>query len=232
MTFLELVQKLWQESGSTGSEPDTVVNQTGSAKQLVDWVADAYKDIIGRHSDWGWLHETLTFETVQAQAVYPFGTGAGTVGVERKDWKSWIPDSGRKWLTAVGTNSETFLPPENYWQWRNIYQFGANRNAYSAPLIHAIAPDESICLGPVPLSGYTVQMDYYRAINADLSADDDVPDMPEEFHIAIMWRALMHYAEYESAPEVYDRAANNFNDWVSRLESKWGPRIGWGGTLA
>lgn len=234
MTFLELVQDLWRESGSTGTtQPTTIIGATGEIDRLVHWTNKAWRDIQSMHTDWGWMRASASFTTVDGTAIYTLGTGAGTVGVAAASFDRWVKKTGRTYVTAVGTNSENFLPDMDYESWRNLYQFGANRNAKSRPIQCAISPDKSICLGPVPLAGYTVLMDYFRApTSLDTASDDATPDMPAKYHEAIVWRALMLYGKYESAPEAYDNGKEEWAKWEKRLEASYLPPMEFAGALA
>jgi len=56
--------------------------------------------------------------------------------------------------------------------------------------------------------------------------------MPERFHMAIVWRALMLYGGYEAASESYQRGQNEFTVLRSMLEVDQLPMIRMGGPLA
>lgn len=234
MTFLEIVQRLWLESGASGTSPGptTVVSQTGEYARLVTWANSAWVAIQRKHRDWGWMRQTTSFTTVLNQAVYPLGSGAGTVGVTAANFGAWVPETGRVYLTAAGTNSEQFLPQIDYEAWRNYYQFGATRNAPSQPVEVAISPAKALCLGPVALAGYTVTHDYFSA-PVSMSLDADEPTgLPAEYHEIIVWRALMDYAAFDSAPEVYDRANTNYSTMMKDLEADRRPVVQFAGALA
>ena len=233
MTYLELVQRLWMESGSSGTSPgpSDVTTQTGEFQRLVTWTNQAWLDIQRAHQDWDWMRATATFTTVAAQAVYPLGTGAGTVGVLAANHKAWARDTGRIYLTSAGQSSEQYLPFEYYEPWRDVYQFGANRTVYTMPMVMSISPAKAICLGPVAAAGYTVSCDYFSA-PASMTADADVPAMPAEFHMAIVYRALMMYGAYESAQEVYDRGETEFKKMMFQLDESRLPEVTFVGALA
>lgn len=65
-----------------------------------------------------------------------------------------------------------------------------------------------------------------------LSKKNDVPSMPERFHMAIVYLALQKYAAYEAAPEVYAYALDRFNFYLSRIERDQIGQIELGGALA
>jgi hypothetical protein len=50
------------------------------------------------------------------------------------------------------------------------------------------------------------------------AATDAPPDVfPTRFHMAIVYRAMMSYGGYESAPEVYQRGEFEFKRLMNRL---------------
>jgi len=79
------------------------------------------------------------------------------------------------------------------------------------------APNGDIILGPTPDAAYPLVGDYYKSIQ-ELTQNSDTPEMPAANHAAIIYRALMMYARYEAAAEIYQDASNNFDEEMSRLE--------------
>jgi hypothetical protein len=234
MNYLQLVQRLWLEAGVSGTSPglSTVAGQTGELGRLVTWTNEAWKDIQSAHDDWGWMRASASFATVSSTSSYPLGTGAGTVGVATASFGKWIPTTGRCYVTSAGVSSEAFLDViPLYDDWKNAYFFGAARYTTSRPTVLAIAPDKSICLGPVPGAGYTVTLDYFSA-PTDLTADADIPALPTKFHMAIVYRALMFYGAYEVAPEAYQRGELEFKKLMERMTADRLPPVTWGPALA
>jgi hypothetical protein len=116
MTYLELVERLYSETGLAGQAPTAVTGQSGMKAKLLNWIGDA------------WLE-------VQTARAWPF-------------------------------------------------------------------------------NGVSYQK---------LAANTDVPTMPEEFHMMIVWRALASYAESEEAPAFYAKAMRNHNILYTRLHNKYYP---------
>ena len=232
MNYLDLVTKTWHKCGCSGSPPATVVGQTtGDAGDIVAWVNDAWNDIQTAHEDWGWMRQTTTFTTVNGQGNYPFGTAAGQNGIVLTNFGMWVPDSSRNYVTATGTNSEIFMGDIAYETWRNRYQYGALRITPSRPMEIAVAPDKTLCLGPVSLAGYTVSRDYYTA-PVELVADADIPALPLQFHRLIVYGAMKLYAFNKAAPEVMEEANENFTKYMRRLTKGRLPVPNWGSALA
>lgn len=133
--------------------------------------------------------------------------------------------------TFVGFKSEIFMSYLDYEWWRNGYEYGALRQVQTRPTVMTVAPDKSIGLGPNPIVGYTVVGDYYR-VPTEMTANTDTPALPSQFRMAIIYRAMMSYGAYESAPEVAQRGASEFNRLMRRIHSDRMPEITAGGALA
>ena len=231
MNFLALCQRVRQEGGISGSGPTTVVSQTGNLKRLVDWTNTAWMDIQTSHQNWDWMRSSASFTTVAAQSTYPLGTGSGTVGVSVATFGMWDRDTFRNYVTSVGTNSEVFMDFIHYDTWRDSYMYGALRSTTTRPLQMSISPAKAIVLGPPPIVGYTITGDYFTA-PLDMTLDADTPALPAQYHMAIVYRAMMSYGAYESAPEVYQRGEIEFGKLMRRMTADRIPETTWAGALA
>ena len=230
MNYLELCQRMRQECGISGTGPSTVVNQTGNLKRIVDWVNTAWIDIQTSHQDWDWMRTSASFPTVASQATYALGTGTGTVGVSVATFGKWDRDTFRNYDTSVGTDSEVFMGFVHYDTWRDVYFYGAQRTTTTRPVDMSITPAKAIALGPPPLAGYTITGDYFTA-PLDMTADADIPALPAQFQMAIIYRAMMSYGAYEAAPEVYQRGELEFGKLMRRMTVDRIPETIWGGAL-
>ena len=243
MTFLELARRACVECGvSTGAPINvtlpSVVGATGSVGRIVNWVNDAWTDIEMEHDDWGWMRSSallgggVSFQTVDGQTSYPLGVGPGTVGVIPDDFGKWDEQTFRNYTTSAGFSNENYLDIISFDAWRNGYMYGAMRMVRTRPVAIAIGPDQSLNLGPPPNALYTVTGDYFVA-PSEMVADTDVPvGLPRQFHMLIVYRAMMKYGQYESAQEVYTRGQEENAGMYSRLQLLRAPRVSFGGALA
>jgi len=226
MNYLSLVKRLARECG-VANQPTSVVGQTGEAQRLCDWVADAWTDIQTAHQDWEWMRTTAAFETIEGQAVYTpleCGIAEGTFGL-------WARDTFRNYDTAAGISSEIEMSYTHYPDWRASYDLGALKLARTRPIEVSITPAKDIALGPYPAAGYTITGDYYTA-PVLLTANADIPSMPEQFHMAIVWKACMSYGVYEAANEVYQRGETEFAKLMMRMDKAQMTEITFCGALA
>jgi len=64
-----------------------------------------------------------------------------------------------------------------------------------------------------------------------MTADADIPALPAQFQMAIIYRAMMSYGAYEAAPEVYQRGELEFGKLMRRMTADRIPETIWGGAL-
>ncbi len=228
MTFLQLCQRMILECAISGTMT-TTVGQTGEFLRVTTWVNQAWIDIQTERQTWTFMRSSqlngggVSFATVAGQAIYPLGTGAGTVGVAETAFDSWLPRTFRDQTTASGVQDQFFIKCISYDAWRDAYAYGAQQTVTTRPIVIAVGPENEICVGPFPTSTYTLTGDYYRA-PAVMALDADTPtNLPAQYQMMIVWRAMRDaYGQYEAAPEVLARATSNYR----RIDRSFGNRRG------
>lgn len=225
-TFLQLVQRTCSECSASGAAPVSTANQVREIARIVDWVQAAWVEIQGLRSDWLFMRQAVTF---------PVSTEAGIsytpaqIGVPLlADYKR---DSFRIYSVAQGLSNEQVLPHLPYDQFRNLYLFGSNRLQQSRPVLFTVDPQKNFLLGPCPNEAYIVDGEVF-AQPSEFVNDTDYPSMPSQFHLAIVYKAMMHYGQHENAPEVYQHGELEYNRLKARLIIDQTPKIGFSGTLA
>jgi hypothetical protein len=218
MTFLELCQRLRREAGQAGSGPATVVSQTYELLRTVEWVKSAYEDIQNLHAEWNFLRADLTFQTVASDNTYPIAQISAT------EYGEWIPDSFRSYNTSSGVAGEQFMEWMDWPDFRDKYVIGTNRTQEGNPRYIAQKPDTSLIVFPTPDAAYTINGEYFKKAQV-MSADSDEPLIPTKFHMIIVWRALMYYAGFTSAPDLYEIGQREYKNLLFKLESSQLPRI-------
>jgi len=226
VTFLELCQRTASECGAGGS-PSAVTGQVGEALRFVNWVNQAWMDLQSLREGWLFMNDSASFVTVAGQPTYtPAECGVTNFG-------NWDRDSFRCYNTAAGITSEILMSYLEYNAWRDTYQYGGMRETRTQPTQMSIAPpDKSICLGPYPDDGYTITGDYFT-VPSYMAADDDEPGLlPAQFHMIIVYGAMMSYAAFESAPEVFQRGSIGHKGMLGRLVIHQLPDVEMGGAMA
>jgi hypothetical protein len=214
MNFLQLAQRLRSESGTSGANPITCQNQTGDIARLVNWINDAWLDIQNIHVDWFFLRQSFTFNTntiTPQQSYTPLQCNTTNFG-------NWKYDSMRVYSSAIGFSNEMILVYLPWDEFRNLYLYNTQRLLQTRPVLYSVDPQKNFVLGPTPdLSGYSVDGEYFNVATYMVN-DIDTPIMPAQYHMLIVWRALIAYGLYEGASEAIDRGTSEFNTLMLRLQ--------------
>jgi len=235
-TRLQLCQRLAKEAGivgaSNGTLPASTSAQSGEMLSVVTWIDDAYENIQSLHTDWLFLRFGFTFPTVIGTAAYiPTAAAPGCALTEFQDWQNASDDDAFTcYLTATGTTDEQamqFVPWDEY---KNTYGFAAMRTQVGRPYLYTIKPDKSLLFYPIPDAIYTVDGEYSKRPQR-MTADGNEPLFPRQYHLAIMWQALMLYAGFETATTVYAHAQREYDRLIGKLQADQLPAIGWAGSL-
>ena len=212
MNFLQLVNQTRLECGVSGPALVTAQGLSGEAARIASWVNAAWIDIQAVKEDWQWLRDVVQFNTVTQQQEYmPAQAGVGST------FGNWKRDSFR--CSSGGQNyaDEQLMNYMEYTSFRNLYQYGNMRTTYARPVVVSIMGGEKkLAFGATPNQPFVITAEYYKK-PVDLSADTDEPAIPTRFHMAIVYRAMMFYAGYEAAPEVYQRGELEFKRLMNRL---------------
>jgi hypothetical protein len=225
MNYLQLCQRLRQEARISGTGPTTTVSQTGEYLKVVDWIDTAYEDIQNLHETWKFLQKPFSFTTTVGKRDYT-PTEAGYASLRR--WKHSSHGDIRCYLTAGDEQRLAYLPWDTF---RDIYLIGNSRTQTGRPGVFSIEPDDTINFDYLPDQVYTVVGEYYQ--NPDiLSGDTDTPLFPVNFHMVIVYRALMYYGADYAAEEKYTHGQNEYKRLLRRMEQTQLPTLSWGSPLA
>lgn len=236
-TFLELCQTLRAEADISGEDtPTTVIDQVGDLGDCVRWIRQSWNDIqISSGGNWRWLHRDFTFQTVDTVGSYAYGDVDDRVLATAIDrFRKWDifkpgPDAPRIYLTSGGVGGErelVYLPHDDF---RRLFRFGQQND--NPPTYITVDDQDNLLLGPVPDGVYTVNGRYWRGSQV-LVDDDDVPEMPGDYHDLVWTRALTKYAYKNVAPESLAHAADEDKRLYRMLMNNQLPSIGRGGPAA
>lgn len=205
MNNLQLCQSLSEKAGILTGGPSTVVSQTGEMLRVVHWVSDAWEEIQNRRKSWRWMRKDIGAGVAYDNSGFP--TVAGTrkyslhdLGLDTVPFGRFWEKSFRIYLTSAGQGTERHLVFVPYDEFRDYYLFGSIASIQSLPIHVTVAPDNSILLGPIPDNVYTVHGELQLGASR-MAADADIPAMPSQYHMLIVWSALLNYSGYESAQE-------------------------------
>ncbi len=224
-TFLQGTNLTRLECGITSGDISTLVGVTGKNLQIKNWYNRAWQDVQRVHANWEWMRSSFSFATVASQQEYTAAQAGAT------NYGKWMPETFRNRITSQGYTSELWLEEWDWETFRNTYVFGAQRTVTGRPVVFAIKPNKSIMVGPLPnATGYTFTGDYFTSALA-LSADTDVPGLPDQFVDIVMHKAKMYYGAEESAQEVYESGLQDYTRMLVELECDQLPDINLGGPM-
>jgi hypothetical protein len=209
MNFLPLCQRVASECGISQTAPTAVASQTGRLAQVVNWTKDADVDIQTLHDDWKFMRSTFTVATTSGDGKYAYGDCTDTVASAAiSKFRTWCRDTPLKiYLTSAGQASETDLAYLPYEDWYARYNLGNQTNSY--PVFWSIDRDNALLLAPKPDGIYTVSGDYMKSAT-EMSVDASEPAFPSDYHMAVVYRAMMKYGRFAGASEVYTDGYNEF----------------------
>ncbi|QJQ93915.1 MULTISPECIES: hypothetical protein [Halomonadaceae] len=215
MTFLELCQRLRQEVGAAGTGPAAVTGQHGEYARLIGWIQQAWMEIQTRRTDWrfSWAEGEVELESGYRDYALP------------DDFARFIPGT-----IYLDDRQLTLLP---YSEFRRRFR----KAAPERPRHITVTPGDVMRLGGaltfdgMPSEDETLSFEYFRKPQV-LSANGDTPRLPEEHHMAIVYRAMTQYGLYENAPEVIQQGASNEARLMNEIERSQLPAVVLPGGLA
>lgn len=205
-TFLQLVQRTRQECGIAGDGPSTVLNQTGIYGKIVNWVLAAHEEIQLKYPNWRFDWAQLSAVLAAQEAHEP----TVDLGVSARQWDF---DGAYCYTTTAGEASRQPLVYVPYADYRDL-RIGAGTGQ---PQYVTEAPNKELMFLPTPTGAHTVVLDYWKKPEV-LAANADIPRMPTQYHMAIVWRAVMFYCGHDESMQLYQEARRNYERLISRME--------------
>lgn len=218
MNKLQLVNRVRRDCGISRDELTTLASVAGEDARITGYVEQAWVEIQEQMPDWEWMRKDFSFDTQTGLPSY----SVSVIGLT--DFGAWRNGSFRIYTKSTGVGDEIFLDQIEYTQFRDYWLWNTRRVTTGRPTAIAIKPDRSLILGLVPNNIYTVVGEYYSS-PTDLENDTSSPEMPTQYHMLIVYRAMMRYAMFESAQEVLSEAQTQYNFMLDRLMSNQMPMI-------
>jgi len=220
MNLLAMAQRVKRESGRAGESLTAVATAVGEDLDVVRWVVDAWTEIQQMPYNWAWMRDSILGNLViNASAHSPISLGATNCShfvPVSNDYSPTVYDS-------TNTNAEWELEWCRYEVFRSRFIVGPQTSA--APQYWSIAPSGDFLVGPAPaLSTYVLRADYVQS-PIELAADLDEPAMPSDFHMMVVWKAIMHAGASDAASDVWSRASSEFDRLLDRLIDRQGEKI-------
>jgi hypothetical protein len=219
MDRLALAKRVVQETGIAGAGPTTTISQTGILGRVVGWVDQAWQDLQIERPDWLFMNKEFSFNTVASTRDYLAADYSIT------DLSKWKEQTFLIYDSTLDENDQNVLRYMPHQKWYAAYRNQMNVRPTDRPQLFTIMPDNKIRFEPCPDKAYTIQGLYKRTTQI-FAANTDVPtNLPEDFHMLIMWNALKYYAFYEDAPDKLDEATIASEALMTRLEIEQLPEM-------
>ena len=200
-TFLEICKaahrKLRIGDYSPGSQPSTVVGQTGDLGDLVASVNEAWLQLQMHHRDWRWMRSSVSMTLTPNVNII----SVANFRVQEPRFAQilfYTAQSERRYANIRGNSSPTnsempvwFIPWQEFSG--GVYTRTPQPPA-SQPMYFSEQPNRSVRLWPAPSTpssgGNWLFSLPCRLTPQDLTLDADVPEMPAEFHNILVWWAV------------------------------------------
>jgi hypothetical protein len=219
MTYLELCQMTARESGTvSGVLPTSVDDQTGRLAKIVYWVATAWKKIQTAKTGWKWMRGEFSGNTSAGTARYT----AASFNITRL--AAWITeaDTVTIYKQSTGVSDEGPISFIAWAAYRATYERGTQ--TADRPVHYTISPSNEFCLGPKPDDTYVIRGEYRKSAQ-ELEENDDIPEMPSDYHGLIAWYGLLLLAEHDEADMHIGVAARRYSDLLFDLQRDQLPEV-------
>ena len=208
MNYLELCQAVVREGAITPGDgkPDTVVDQTGRMRLVVDWVNRANRDIQASRNDFSFRVRDVDFLVDPDDPI-----------VRMIETHSDI-ESLNEMTVSVRNESEVKRIAPTAWEAYRSERLTNSTTTTGLPERYSVDTVGDIHLIPKPTNPCIVRAEV-KLSPQTMAADDDESYIPVQFQDAIIYRALMYFYEYDESVNQYETAARHFGLWMERLVS-------------
>lgn len=200
MDYLELVRRLQSEAGVAGPAIASVLNQTGMSAKLVDWVQESWVEIQNMRPDWEFLRNEWGVNLTINKQDYNVIDDLGLLTVKRFDPNDWRIEEF--------TTDRSRMTQLDYRRWREKYGPGVMSSGRPSEL--TFITNTNLRFNAIPDKVYRVTAGGWMTAE-ELTDNADIPTMPADFHMAIVWKALEHYGFHESAAELITKAQRQWS---------------------
>lgn len=227
MTFVELINALRIECDAAGADITSVSGLGKENARLKNWINLAWREIQMLH-DGRWNFMLANFTVALTDNVWEYNPTAAPFSLA--NFRVIKRETMRVYATATGYGDEQELPFIPYDIFKRQYRYGSSRTDKGRPSVFSVDEKRNIVFGLVPTAGWTVEGQYFRR-PTDLVANGDSPDMPVEYHMAIVYRAMLKDGEFEWTNEQKARAVREYRRAITSMEIEQLPQVSMSLTL-
>lgn len=212
MTFIELCQRVRQESGISGDGPVSVLNQKSILQKVIEWVRQADIDIQRLQNDWlfMWRMKSITL----TELINEYDATSLTL-LNMRD------------LLSLDIDGDVL----DFYTWDEFKREKYHQDlGQGKPTVYTIKPDGLIMLYPTPEQAYSATVEYSLKAQSMIN-DTDVSLIPIEYHDVILHKALMYYSSHEEDQSLYQISEARYEMALSELAANQLPRISFVGGI-
>jgi len=218
MDYLELTRRLAREVGASG-RIQTLQGTEGEFRRLADWVNESWVELQMVRDTWKWRVGEFEVPMTVGQRVVDTSSYPDFYRVLPNQFFGKL-DSATNWAVLAFVS---------FRDWQDLVRTRPPQEG--VPVYYTERSDLVIEVDPIPSVPYSVRGLYTKRPQF-LVDDFDVPSLPEEYHMAIVYKAMMLYGGYESAPEIYQSGEAGFNRIYQMLVNTDIPDVHLGTELA
>lgn len=204
MNFLDICKRVNNLVGFQGVL--TSVSPTGYQAVLVNAVKDAWEDIQRHRVDWDFMRATKSVNVDGSQNYYSLDQLWGTAEPDLGNWLYVSYDYQR--LMQLSYDA---YEGEDFTAWTG-----------HKPYLYAIDPaTKGLYISPVD-ANYTLDI-YYTKELQNLTTATQVPWLPERYHQAIVYGAVVKLATFVGNPTLHDTYALKYDQIMGSLMREENP---------
>ena len=205
MQFLKMAQKVRQLVGMQGTGPSSVT-ATGYEGLLVALVSDAWEDLQNYRKKWKWMRDQKNFLLVAGTTTY---TPATIFGPNNR-FKTWLTEDPFYALVS-GQKKQLRYLEYDYFMYKHL-----NDAINGVVSEFTVRPNDYALVFNLPDSQYTIYS-CYKKNNQELVNAADEPEMPEDYHMYLVYEATARYALSMSMGAVYQLYSNKAKELLGSI---------------
>jgi len=217
---LNLTKKLGQWTGTIlpSKVTDTVTPDTDHVADLVAFIDQAWVDIqLAQNNRWDWMRNRQDDDTV----VLTASTRTLTMATIDATCRTVVPFIAHditplryillKHPTTDSVHRVEFVPYEFFRGYRDRGSRPEQR-----PTRFTVRKNGDLEFDPTPDVAYKINCDWVQ-VPTELALDADTPDMPNHFHMLVVWWAVVHQMGFDENQGRYNVADRNYKKMYNRL---------------
>lgn len=247
MTFLELCQRTLVASGTGNRDSIPSLTNLGQHEQnVVDYVVLSWQLIQKRHEGWSWRERDFKASLRTGVDMYAWSelyeTPAGSDSPQRSipqiiGWHNWLnrpPGNvdGPLWVlrNAPGQPATYTSLLSTTYEAMRIRRL--TFDTPGKPTFMAIDPERRLLVHPIPDAEYVLHGRHYTGVEILSDANQQPRGISDDYHEAIVWRAVMMVHADDDAGATYQFAQMNYDELLDSMERIYLPPVRFGGALA